>query len=406
MTGNEVAAVNEIAAPNSKPRVAIVVAIAAVLAGPLACHRSAKGVPAAAGGRVVPVLATAAVLGDVPVFLEGLGNVIAYKTVQVRSQVDGRLDKVLFKEGQAVRRGEVLAQIDPRPFLIQLHQAEGAQARDRAQLQDLKLNLERFKDLRGRKLIAQQQVDDQAAQVGQLDGAVRIDQAAIESARLNLDYARITAPISGVTGVRQVDPGNVVHASDPAGIVLVTQLDPISLLFSLPEGNLPRIAQQFARGPLQVEAWSRDGQTRLGIGKLELVDNQINASTGTVRLKAVFANPQHLLWPNQFIKSRLHLTTLQNALVVPSTVVQRGPEGTFAWVINQDQTVVPRAVEVELTQGEQTVIAKGLAPGEQVVVDGQSQLRAGAKVQPRQMPQHSMPPLQQAGDAPRVGPAR
>ena len=405
MIGNEDAVVNEAVARKGCAGFAVV--LLAVALGALACARSAAGgAKPVGGGRVVPVLATAVEVGDVPVFLEGLGNVIAYKTVQVRSLVDGRLDKVLFKEGQTVRAGEVLAQIDPRPFLIQLHQAEGAQARDKAQLQDLKLNLERYKDLRARKLIAQQQVDDQAAQVGQLEGAIRIDQAAIESARLNLDYARITAPITGVTGVRQVDPGNVVHASDPAGIVLLTQLDPISLLFTLPEDDLPKIALQLGRGPLAVEAWSRDDQTRLNIGKLELVDNQINASTGTVRLKATFANPRHLLWPNQFINARLHLTTLVNALVVPSTVVQRGPEGLFAYVINQDQTVVPRAVEVALTQGEQTIIAKGLAAGEQVVVDGQSQLRAGAKVQPRQMSAHAMPPLQQAGDAPRVGPAR
>jgi membrane fusion protein, multidrug efflux system len=372
----------------------------------------AGGGPGGAGGgpgggaRVVPVVATQVERRDVPIFLEGLGNVVAFKTVAVRPQVDGRLEQVLFREGQEVKQGAVLAQIDRRPFLIQLHQAEGAQARDSAQLRDLKLNLERYKDLRARKLIAQQQVDDQAALVGQLEGAVQIDQAAIESAKLNLDYARILAPIDGTTGIRQVDPGNIVHAADPTGIVVITQLDPISMIFTLPEDELPRIAPELARGQLPVEAWSRDGRTRLAIGKLGLVDNQINASTGTVRLKAIFENPQHLLWPNQFIKARLQLTTRKDALVVPSTVVQRGAEGTYAYVINQDQTVAPRAVEVELTQGDQTLIAKGLAEGEQVVVDGQAQLRAGAKVLPRPFAAQKPPLQRSAGDAPRVGPAR
>lgn len=364
------------------------------------------GPVAGGGGRVVPVIATQVERRDVPVFLEGLGNVVAFKTVAVRPQVDGRLEKVLFREGQAVKQGEVLAQIDPRPYLIQLHQAQGAHARDSAQLKAVQLNLERYKDLRARKLIAQQQVDDQSAQVGQLEGAVRIDQAAIESARLNLDYARILAPIDGVTGIRQVDPGNLVRASDPTGIVVITQLDPISMVFTLPEDELPRIAPQLSRGELPVEAWSRDGRTRLAVGKLGLVDNQINAATATVRLKAIFDNPQHLLWPNQFIKARLQLTTRKDALVVPSTVVQRGAEGAYAYVINQDQTVAPRAVEIELAQGDQTLISKGLAEGEQVVVDGQAQLRAGAKVLPRPLAAQK-PPLQHpAGDAPRVGPAR
>jgi multidrug efflux system membrane fusion protein len=354
----------------------------------------------------VPVVATQVERRDVPIFLEGLGNVVAFKTVSVRSQVDGRLEQVLFREGQAVKRGEVLAQIDPRPFRIQLHQAEGAHARDSAQLKDLKLNLDRYKDLRARKLIAQQQVDDQAAQVGQLEGVVQIDQAAIESAKLNLDYARILAPIDGTTGIRQVDPGNLVRASDATGIVVITQLDPISMVFTLPEDELPRIAPQLALGQLPVEAWSRDGRTRLAIGKLGLVDNQINTSTATVRLKAIFENPQHLLWPNQFIKARLQLTTRKDALVVPSTVVQRGADGTYAYVINQDQTVAPRVVEVELTQGDQTLIAKGLAAGEQVVVDGQAQLRAGAKVLARPLAAQKPPLQRSAGDTPRVGPAR
>ena len=205
---------------------------------------------------------------DVPVYLEGIGNVVAYKTVTVRSLVDGRLVQVLFSEGQAVRKGEVLAQIDPRPFQVQLHQAEGAQARDRAQLENANLMVKRDKELVGKKLIAQQQLDSDQAVAGQTEGAVRIDQAAIESARLNLDYARITSPVDGVTGVRLVDPGNVVHAADPGGIVVVTQLDPVAVIFNLPQDELPRISDQMAHGKLGVEVYGRDGAAALGKGEL------------------------------------------------------------------------------------------------------------------------------------------
>jgi multidrug efflux system membrane fusion protein len=353
----------------------------AMIAG---CKRSgdaAKGGPPG-GARVVPVAAARVEQKDLPIWLEGLGNVVAFKTITVRTQVDGRLDAVLFKEGQAVKRGQALAQIDSRPFDIQLHQAEGALARDSAQLRDAQLNLQRNKDLLSRKLISPQALDDQAALAGQVEGAVRIDKAAIESARLNLDYARIISPIDGVTGVRLVDPGNIVHAADP-GLVVITQLDPISLLFTLPEDNLPAVMHQLSAGQMTVEAWSRDGSQRLGTGQLALVDNQINSATATMRLKAVFPNPQHVLWPNQFIKARLLLTTRKGALVVPSTVVQRGPDGTFAYVINADQTVQPRPVEVDLTQGDTSIIAKGLNAGEAVVVDGQTQLKPGSKVAPR-----------------------
>lgn len=338
----------------------------------------------AAANRVIPVVTAQVAQQDVPIYLDGLGSVIAFNTVTVRSQVDGRLDKVFFREGQVVHRGEVLAQIDQRPFEIQLHQAQGALARDGALLKGSKLNLQRYADLSSRKLIAQQQADDQAASVGQAEGAVRVDEAAIETARLNLDYSRITSPIDGVTGVRLVDQGNIVHASDATGIVVLTQLDPISVLFTLPEDVLPQVAQQMQSGTLPVEAWSRDGSTRLGTGKLLLIDNLINQATGTLRLKAVFANPKRILWPNQFVKARLLLTTRRNALVVPSSVVQRGPDGTFAYVVQKDQTVQPKQVEVELAQGDSTLISKGLEAGELVVVDGQNQLRPGAKVQARQ----------------------
>jgi len=336
-----------------------------------------------AAQRSVPVTAAQVQKRDVPIYLDGLGNVVAFKTVTARSQVDGRLDVVLFTEGQAVQRGELIARIDPRPFLNQLHQAEGALSRDEAQLKGARLNLERYRGLAQRKLIAQQQADDQASLVGQLEGAVQLDRAQIDSARLNLDYASIRSPIDGVTGVRQVDPGNLVRATDVNGLVLITQLDPIAVLFSLPQDDLPRVMNELAKGPLQVEAWSRDGATRLSAGQLALVDNQINAATSTMRLKAFFPNPQRLLWPSQFVKARLLLTTRREALVVPATVPQRGPEGTFAYVIAPDQTVSARPIEVELSQGDLAIVARGLQQGEQVVVDGQSQLRPGAKVAAR-----------------------
>jgi multidrug efflux system membrane fusion protein len=355
---------------------------------------------AQAAGRAVPAVVATVQRRDVPIYLDGLGNVTAFKTVTVRSQVDGRLDRVLFKEGEPVKAGELLARIDPRPFQNQLQQALGALERDRAQLDAARRNFERYRQLAAKKLIPQQQADDQAGMVGQFEGAVRVDQATIEVAKLNLDYANIKSPIDGVSGVRIVDPGNLVRASDPNGLVVITQLDPITVLFSLPQDELPRVMQELQRGLLSVEAWNRDGAQKLATGQLALVDNQINAATATMRLKAVFPNPQRLLWPNQFVKARLLLTVKKDAVVVPSTVPQRGPEGTFAYVVQPDQTVQPRNIEVEHTEGDIAIIAKGLAEGEQVVADGQNQLRAGSKVIPRPSGQPARAPRE--GEVPRA----
>jgi multidrug efflux system membrane fusion protein len=355
----------------------------------------------AAAGRPVPVVTGVVTKKDVPIYLDGLGNVTAFYTVTVHSQVDGRLDQVLFKEGQVVKKGDLLARIDPRPFNNQLHQAQGALARDAAQLKGAKVNLERYQQLAQQKLIAQQQADDQGALVGQLEGAVELDRAQIDSAKLNLDYAQIRSPIDGVTGVRLVDPGNIVHASDQTGLVIVAQLDPISVIFSLPQDDLPRVSTELSRGVLQVEAWSRDNGQKLAAGRLTLVDNQINAATATLRLKAVFPNPQHLLWPNQFVNARLLLTTRKDALTVASTVPQRGPEGTFAYVVEGD-SAQQKPIEVESTQGDIAIISKGLNEGEQVVVDGQSQLRPGSKVQARPAGQQQARP-QREGAVPAEG---
>jgi multidrug efflux system membrane fusion protein len=375
----------------------------AILAAVLALRtpgtgRSPAGVRAAAGRgggaqpeRAVPVLVAAAARRDVPIYLEGLGAVVANRTVTIRTQVDGRLQEVRFHEGQRVRRGEVLAQIDPRPFQAQLDQAKGALLRDQAQLRAAQLNVERDRRLVAQNLIAQQQLDADTATAGQLEGAVRIDQAAIEAARLNLDYARITSPVDGVTGIRTVDPGNLVHATDASGIVVVTQLDPVGVIFSLPQDDLVEISRQMAQGPLAVDAWSRDGSAVLGQGELKVIDNQINQSTSTLRLKAVLPNPQRLLWPNQFVNARLRLETRRGALVVPLTAVQRGPEGTFAWVVGSEGTAAERPIRIERTQGDLALVASGLEEGEQVVVEGGNQLRPGARVAARRADQAPRP---------------
>ncbi|HVV17186.1 MAG TPA: efflux RND transporter periplasmic adaptor subunit [Polyangia bacterium] len=334
----------------------------------------------AAGDRAVPVLLADAATRDVPLYLEGLGTVTAYKTVNVRPQVDGRLDRVTFREGQPVKRGEVLAEVDPRPFQILLHQGEAALTRDKAQLDGAKQNLARYEAVGGQHLLPQQQIDDQRALVAQLTGTVMTDQATIENAKLQLDYAKIKSPIDGITGVRLVDPGNIVHAADATGIVVVTQMQPIAVLFTLPQDDLPEVAkQQRAGGPLQVEAQNRDGSQALGTGQLELIDNQINQGTATMRLKAIFPNTDGALWPNQFVKARLRLAVRKGALVIPAVAVQRGPQGAFVYLADGDKAEV-RAVTVDRIEGEDALIAKGLRPGDKVVREGQAQLRPGAKL--------------------------
>jgi multidrug efflux system membrane fusion protein len=332
----------------------------------------------------VSVVAFKAVTRDIPLTLDGLGTVTAFQTVTVRSQVDGRLDSVAFREGQFVKRGTLLALIDPRPYAIQLHQAEGALARDQAQLQGGKVNLERYLRVAKDKLIAQQQADDQGVLVGQLAGSVRADQAQIDQAKLMLDYAHIRSPIDGVTGVRLVDPGNLVHPADASGIVVVTQTDPIAVLFTLPQDELPRVQRALAQGKPAVDALSRDGGTILATGTLEVIDNQINATTATIRLKAVFPNPERVLWPNQFVKARLHLGLRKDALVVPAVAVQRGPNGAFAYVVKDDRTVAARPVEVDNSDSEIAVIRSGLKSDEIVVTEGQFQLKPGALVETRE----------------------
>jgi multidrug efflux system membrane fusion protein len=365
-----------------------VIALIAVLAIGLLLRQRTKQNAAAgaapsgsASERVVPVPVTTVARRDLPIHLEGLGTVAAFNTVTLKPQVDGRVEKILFKEGDDVKKGDALVQIDARPFAIQAQLARANRARDAASLANARLTLERNKKLFEGGVGSQQAIDDAKAEVARQEAIVASDEAAIASAGLNLDYAKIVSPIDGVVGVRLVDVGNVVHPSDQGGLVVITQVDPIAVFFTLPEDELPRVNKAMAGGKeLEVIAFARDGETRLGVGKLAVVDNRIDVATATIRLKAVFPNPERQLWPNQFVKARLALSVRKGAIVVPSTVVQRGPQGAFVYVVNADDTVALRPVTVDMTQGEASVIGKGLDAGERVVVDGQNQLRPGAKI--------------------------
>jgi multidrug efflux system membrane fusion protein len=333
--------------------------------------------------RPVPVTVATVVQEDVPIWLEGLGTVTPIATVNVKTLVDGPLVSVNFKEGQLIHKGDLLAQVDPRPFQIALHNAEAALARDSAQLRDARLNLERYRTLRAGNLIAQQQFDDQQALVDQYAGTTQLDQATIDSAKLNLDYSRIVSPIDGVTGVRLIDTGNIVHAADTNYIVVLTQIDPMAVLFTLPEDDLPRVQSHLAQGKIQAVAFARDGQTKLAEGELGLIDNEVNTTTATIRLKAFFPNKDRMLWPSEFVKTRLLLSTQKNAITAPATAVQRGPNGTFVYVVGADDKVSVQAVEVELTQGDLAILSKGLQVGQKVVTDGQNQLKPGSKISTR-----------------------
>jgi multidrug efflux system membrane fusion protein len=342
-----------------------------------AAGKSGKG----AAPRAVPVMAAAARTGDVGVYLTGLGTATALNTVTVRSRVDGQLINVAFREGQFVHEGDLLAQIDPRPFQVQLIQAEGQMARDEAALKNANTDLERYRVLTQQGAIPRQQLDTQVSTVNQYEAALKSDRGQIESAKLNLVYSRITAPISGRVGLRLLDAGNIVHANDANGLVVITQLQPIAVVFTVPADQLPKVMDQMRAGRrLAVEAYDRDLKNRLATGSLLAVDNQIDQTTGTVRLKALFGNDDNALFPNQFVNARLLVNTLVETVIVPTAAIQRSPQTMFVYVVKPDETVEMRPVEVQLTEAEDTAIRKGVRAGDLVVVDGIDKLQPGTKV--------------------------
>jgi multidrug efflux system membrane fusion protein len=341
-----------------------------------------KGQRGGAGMSVSVAVAKASTM-DLPVYLSGLGSVEAFNTVVVKTRIDGQLVQVNFKEGQEVQKGDLLAVIDPRPYQVALAQTEAALYKDQSALKDAKLNMDRFAGLVKDGVIPQQQYDTQVSLVGQLEGAVRSDQANVDNQKLNIAYTQITAPVSGRVGLRQVDVGNMVHAADANGLVIITQLQPIAVIFTLPEDNLPTVQQHMHKGQLQVQAYSRDDQTKLATGNLLTIDNQIDPTTGTGKLKAVFDNHEHALWPNQFVNARLLLEVRKNNTVVPAAAIQRGPQGTYVFTVKPDKTAEMRTVTVAFNQGNFSAISQGINPGDPVVIDGADKLQSGSAVDVR-----------------------
>ncbi len=345
-----------------------------------AASNSDANASAGGGAPPVPVVAGTVVQKDVPIYLDGLGTVQAFNTVTVRARVDGQLQKLGFVEGQEVHAGDMLAQIDPSPFEAQVAQNEAKKAQDEAQLAHARVDLKRDDELFAQKILAPTDYDTQKALVAQLEAAVKADQAAIDSAKVQLGYTTMSSPIDGRTGIRLLDVGNIVHATDLTGLVVIAQLHPISVVFTLPEQSLGQINKQTTGDPPVVIAVDRDNRTILGQGSLTVIDNQIDTTTGTIKLKATFPNDDLRLWPGQFVNARLLMTTRKGGIVVPASVVQRGPDGAYAFVIAEDSTAQVRPIKVEQIEQGEALISEGLRPGEKVVVDGQYKLQAGSKV--------------------------
>jgi multidrug efflux system membrane fusion protein len=341
---------------------------------------SSHAATAAAAPAAIPAQVATAELRDVPLYLSGLGTVQAFNTVTIKTRVDGELQKIAFTEGQEVKAGDVLAQIDPRPFQAALDQAVAKKAQDDAQLQNAKLDLQRFADLATRSFASKQQVDTQRAMVAQLEAQTRGDQATIDNARTQLGYTTIVSPLDGRIGIRLLDKGNIVHANDTTGLIIVTQLHPISVIFTLPEDQLGSVKSAMASGPARILAASRDGKQRLAEGTLALVDNQIDQTTGTIRLKGTFPNQDDALWPGEFVNIRLLARTASGVVTVPETALQRGPQGYYAYVVKQDGTVDMRPLEVGDIADGIAIVSHGLDAGERVVTAGQYRLAPGARI--------------------------
>jgi multidrug efflux system membrane fusion protein len=340
-----------------------------------------KDTAANPGGRPVPVSVSPARRGDMAVNLSGLGTVTALNTVLVKSRVDGQLVRVLFTEGQMVKQGDLLAEIDPRPFQVQLMQAEGQFAKDQATFKNAQADLKRLEGLVQQGIISRQQLDTQSTTVAQSEAVLQADQAQVESAKLNLVYSHITAPIAGRVGLRVVDAGNMVRATDTGGLVTLAPIQPIYVSFAIPADNIQQVLKRQSAGtPMTVEAWDRDLRNRLAVGTLVAIDNQVDPTTGTVRLKALFTNDDRVLFPNQFVNARLLVDTLRDVIIIPSAAIQRGPQGAFVYVAKADATADMRPVEIRGSEGEETAIGKGLNAGDNVIIEGMEKLRPGSKV--------------------------
>jgi len=342
--------------------------------------RGGRGGPG--GNFVVPVVVASAQRGDLPVYFEGLGTVNAFNTVTVRSRVDGQIVKINFVEGQFVRQGESLMEIDPRPFQVQLDQAAGQLAKDEAQLHNAQVDYERFQLLYKEGVIPKQQLDTQQSQVGQFEGSIKADEAQVNNAKLQLTYAHVTAPISGRVGLRLVDIGNIIHASDSNGLLVITQLQPISVIFSLPQDQLPQVVAKLRSGTqLSVDAFDRENMNKIATGKLLTIDNQIDPTTGTYKLKSVFDNENNILFPNQFVNIHLLVDVKRGLTVIPVPAIQRGPQGTYVYVVENGNTAKIHPITVTQTTGNNVGVS-GVNPGDMVVVDGQDKLQDGSKVTP------------------------
>lgn len=366
---------------NRSIKIVLAIAVMSLATGGVWHVRKSQPIVAAPLPAAVPVVAATVTGKDVSIYLRGIGTVIAYNTDIVRSQIQGQITQITFTEGQTVKAGDLLAQIDPRPYLAQIEQLTANRDRDQAQLMNAEANLSRYTQLGDKGYATPQLIETQKAQVAQLQAAVKADQAQIDQANVQLSYTRLTSAIPGITGVRQIDIGNVIHPTDPNGLVVVTQIEPISMLFTLPQADLPAIQQRLAKGPLTVIAYSQDDKIKLDEGRLLLVNNEIAGTTGTIQLKAEFANHNHHLWPGQLVNARLQLETRKDALTVAGSAVQQGQNGTYVYVLTPEQTAQLRPVHVAQISDGQALIDQGLKAGDVVVIDGQYRLNEGSRVQ-------------------------